>query len=170
MNVAMPMCQKSPCAVGPPAMPWAQPAAQPAATPRAARGPRPAVAGANPGAPRMSMAPKGRLRYEGLSDTDRNFGVAIHLTAFACVIFGPLIFTPLVLWFIRKDKSAFVDDHGREVINFGISYFIYTLLLFWTILIPLALSIVAIVSLIRGAVAASNGEYFRYPLAIRFLS
>jgi len=111
-----------------------------------------------------------RLPQAGLSDTDRNFAIAIHLSPFACLLFGPLIFTPLILWLIRKDRSAFVDDHGREVVNFGISYFIYMLLLFWTVVIPIILGIVAIVNLIRGAVAASNGEYFRYPLTIRFLS
>jgi len=29
--------------------------------------------------------------------------------------------------------------------------------------------IVAVISVIRGCVAASNGEYFRYPLTIRFV-
>jgi len=119
---------------------------------------------------RMHAAVRPRLREAGLDETDRNFALAIHLTPLACVIFGPLIFTPLVLWLIRKDKSAFVDDHGRELVNFGISYFIYMLLLFWTVVIPMVLGIVAIVNLIRGAMAASRGEYFRYPLTIRFLS
>ena len=31
-------------------------------------------------------------------------------------------------------------------------------------------AIVAFIALIRGSVAASNGEYFRYPMTIRFLN
>ncbi len=30
--------------------------------------------------------------------------------------------------------------------------------------------VVAIIALVRGAVAASNGEYFRYPMTIRFIN
>ena len=89
------------------------------------------------------------------------------------LIFQPLIIAPLIIWLIRKDESAFNDDHGREVINFGISFFVLHLILIVTligaILIPV-LWIVALVNIIRGAVAASSGEYFRYPMTFRFLS
>ena len=122
------------------------------------------------GPPPLAANGTERLRQGALNDTDRNFAIAIHLSPLLAAIVPLAIFMPLILWLVRKDKSAFVDDHGRELVNFGISYFIFTLLLFWTILIPIALWIVAIVNLIRGAVAASNGEFFRYPLTIRFLS
>ena len=111
-----------------------------------------------------------RLQQEGLSENERNYALAIHLSPLAGLVFGPLIFAPLIPWLIKKDKSAFVDDHGREVVNFGISYLLLSLLLFWTIVVPIALAIVAFVNFIRGAVAASNGQYFRYPMTIRFLS
>ena len=107
-----------------------------------------------------------------ISDTDRQFGVGIHLSPLAAFVIGPLILAPLVLWLIRKDKSAFVDDHGRETINALISFFIYNVVLVITVIGIIALPvlfIVGVVNLIRGAVAASRGDFFRYPMTMRFL-
>ena len=107
-----------------------------------------------------------------ISDTDRHFGVGIHLSPLAAFVIGPLILAPLVLWLIGRDKSGFVDDHGREMINAPISFFIYNLVLVITIVGIIALPvlyIVGVVNLIRGAVAASRGDFFRYPMTIRFL-
>ncbi len=113
-------------------------------------------------------SPHARLKPEVVSDADRNFGIAMHLTPFACFLFPALILTPLVLWIIGKNRSDFVDDHGREVINFHLSMMIYILLTFWTIIIPIVIAVVWVISLIRGAISASNAEYFRYPITIRF--
>jgi uncharacterized Tic20 family protein len=123
--------------------------------------------GAGPGT--AAQATTTPLRDDAVSETERNFSLAMHLTPFAGMIAPIFLFTPLVLWLVRKDRSPFNDDHGREVVNFGISYVIFTILLGWTIVVPIALAIVAVVSLIRGAIAASRNEYFRYPLTIRFL-
>lgn len=81
----------------------------------------------------------------------------------------------LVLWLMKRDQSAFVDDHGREVLNFQISFLIYALLCFPLILIVIGipiiivLYIVSVVALVRGAGAAHRGELFRYPMCLRFV-
>ena len=116
----------------------------------------------------------GRLRDEGVSVSDRNVSVFTHLSLLlGAAVFGPLAFiVPLVLWLSRKDQSGFVDDHGREVLNFCISFAILTFALPLTIIgIPFVpvLWIVGLINVIRGAVAANNSEYFRYPLTIRIL-
>lgn len=123
--------------------------------------------------------PKARLRDVGLTETDRNYAVGMHLLSLVSAFLSGGFLTvlgPLVLWLIRKDRSPFDDDHGREVINFGISFMLWGLLAgilifvgIGILLLP-ALWIVAIVNNIRGAIAAGNGEYFRYPMTIRFLS
>ena len=107
-----------------------------------------------------------------VTETDRNYSVAIHLAPLAAFVFAPLILASLVLWLIRKDQSSFVDDHGRETINALISFVIYHFLAIVTVIGIIALPvlyIVGIVSLIRGAVAAGRGEFFRYPVTMRFL-
>lgn len=115
----------------------------------------------------------GRVRAVGLTDGERHMGVAIHLSPFAGLVFQPAVLAPLVLWLVSKDKSAFNDDHGREIINFGISFTLLHVILALTIIgvifMPF-LWVMAIIGMIRGAVAASRGEYYRYPMTWRFLS
>ncbi len=118
-------------------------------------------------------APKpGRLRADGLADSERNFGVFTHLSSFLGLAFAPLILAPLIFWLARKDISPFNDDHGRESVNFVFSFILWHFILGITvigiILFPV-LWIVGFVNVIRGAIAAGNGEYFRYPVTIRFL-
>ncbi len=132
--------------------------------------------GSNPPPAGVDM-PKVRLRHPELQDSERNFAIAMHLSVLAGTILWPLMFMPLVLWLIQKDKSAFVDDHGREVLNMLISCFIIlpcllvigvlTVFLGWVAAI--AWGIVIFINMIRGAVAGSNGEFFRYPMIFRFL-
>ena len=127
------------------------------------------------GADRVRIQPPpSRLRAGGLSDSERNFALAMNLTPFAAIPFQLFIFTPLVLWLVRKDESVFNDDHGREVLNMLLSGLIFTIgLIFIPIIGWLALAVwwvITVVSMVRGARAASKGEYFRYPMIIRFLS
>ena len=105
-------------------------------------------------------------------DTDRNFGVAIHLSPLVAFLFGPAILAPLVLWLIRKDESPFVDDHGREMLNALLSFVVYHIVAIITLIGIIALPvlyIVGVVNLVRGAMSAARGEFFRYPMTIRFL-
>ncbi len=117
-----------------------------------------------------------RVRVDGLPDAERNYAMAIHLTPFAALMFQPAILVPLVLWLVKKDDSAFNDDHGREVVNVLISAVIFTFVagaLFIAVLPILAIMVWYVVigiNMIRGAMAASRGEYFRYPMTLRILS
>jgi hypothetical protein len=91
----------------------------------------------------------------------------------------PGILAALVFWMIGKDKSALVDHNGKESMNFQLSLLIVgfgggavaAVLAIVTVGIALILIIPAlIVALvfvimwqIQGAIAANNGEYYRYP-------
>lgn len=85
------------------------------------------------------------------------------------------IIAPLIIWQIKKDEFTFVDEQGKEAVNFQISMLIYGivagLLIFACIglaLLP-AVIIVDVVFLLIAAVKANNGEHYRYPLTIRFI-
>lgn len=60
----------------------------------------------------------------------KNLSTFIHLSTFSkwFIPFGNLI-APLVLWSAQKNKSRFVDTHGRDAINFQLSILIYTIAL-----------------------------------------
>jgi hypothetical protein len=62
--------------------------------------------------------------------THTNTAAALHLSSLLqyCIPFGNFIF-PIVIWASSKDKSEFVEEQGKEVINFQLSLFIYALVL-----------------------------------------
>jgi len=116
----------------------------------------------------------GRLLETGMRDGDRHGAVAMHLSPLACFWIGPFALAiPLVLWTIRREASSFADDHGRETVNFLISFTVLNVVLAFTVigllLLPV-LWVVGVVSMIRGAMAAGRGEYFRYPVTMRFIT
>jgi len=59
-----------------------------------------------------------------------NIATFIHLSTFSrfLIPFGNFI-GPLVLWIMNKDKSLFIDEHGKQAINFQISILLYALIL-----------------------------------------
>ena len=61
----------------------------------------------------------------------------IHISAFAGFVFpfGQII-TPLIAWQTLKDRSTFLDEQGKEAINFNLSYTLYAFILS-IVLIPL---------------------------------
>ncbi|AXO79914.1 DUF4870 domain-containing protein [Olleya aquimaris] len=66
----------------------------------------------------------------------KNIATFIHLSTFARFIFpfGNII-APLVLWITNKEKSDFVDTHGKQAINFQFSILLYVLII-GTLCIP----------------------------------
>ena len=83
---------------------------------------------------------------------------------------------PLILWQIKKDEYLFVDQQGKEAVNFQISMTLYAVIsaaltpVFCIGFFPLAaVCIVYLVFLLIAAVKANNGQAYRYPLTIRFI-
>ncbi len=85
------------------------------------------------------------------------------------------IVAPLVLWLIKKDTMPFVNDQGKEVLNFQITVSIAMLacfLTFWLfipILIAVAIAIAALVFIIIGAIKANEGVAYRFPFTLRLI-
>ena len=93
-----------------------------------------------------------------------------HLPAFGNII------GPLILWLVKREQDPFVDDTGKEVLNFQISVTIYGLICFLLVfafglgvILGMILSVAMVVYTIIGAVKASEGVLYRYPCTIRFL-
>jgi uncharacterized Tic20 family protein len=109
---------------------------------------------------------------------EKQWGMFTHLAAFATFVF-PLagnIIGPLIIYLIKKDEYAFVNDQGKEVLNFQITWWIIftisALMVFAGgigLLMLGGFGIAWLVLVIKGIVAANNGQFFRYPLTIRFI-
>ena len=85
------------------------------------------------------------------------------------------IVAPLVLWLINKDKLKFLDDQGKEVLNFQITLSLVLFACFMTfwLIIPIAIAFVAciasLVFMIIGAIQANDGKAYRYLLSLRLV-
>ncbi len=61
---------------------------------------------------------------------EKNLATFIHLSVLSqyFIPFGGFIF-PILIWTSKKDQSEFIDYNGKQVINFQLSFFLYTLIL-----------------------------------------
>ena len=71
-----------------------------------------------------------------LDNHQKNIATFIHLSTFSRFIipFGNFI-GPIILWASNKEKSEFIDEHGKQAINFQISILLYAIIL-GTLTIP----------------------------------
>ena len=103
---------------------------------------------------------------------ERTMAMLCHLLA----IFTSFI-APLIIWLLKKDQSPFVDQHGKEALNFQI-----TLLIAWVaagILTCITLGlgspigavvmVVSIIFCVMAALEANKGNPYRYPVSIRLI-
>jgi len=107
----------------------------------------------------------------------RLWAMICHLSALAGLVVPVVgcIVGPLIVWQIKKEEFPFVDEQGKEAVNFQISMLIYGivagLLCFACVgfvLLP-AVALVDLIFLLIAAVKANDGHHYRYPLTIRFI-
>ena len=102
----------------------------------------------------------------------RGWAVAAHLLPWV----GLSFVGPLVVWLIKRDEDPFVEWHARESLNLQISMFIYLAVSVLLMLVVIgfltffAVAIFAFVVNIIAAIKAANGEWYKYPLIIRFVN
>ena len=108
----------------------------------------------------------------------RKWASLCHIVALSGLIGNGVGFVlgPLVVWLIKKDEYTFVEEQGKEAINFQITMIlalIISLILTMVVIglfLMIAVGIVMVAFPIIAAVKASNGEAYRYPFTIRFIT
>ncbi|MHC4876568.1 MAG: DUF4870 domain-containing protein [Planctomycetota bacterium] len=108
--------------------------------------------------------------------SERQWGMVLHLSQFAGYAAPILGFVlPIALWQLLKDDIPSLDRHGRIIVNWIISEVIYltvALVLAFVavgfLLVP-AVGVLGVIFPIIGAIKANEGEFWEYPLTIRFL-
>ncbi len=115
-------------------------------------------------------------------DDARTFALAAHLSALLSLFVGVPFAGPLVILLVKKD-DPFVRGHAAEALNFNLSVMLYAAvlliagllllivvvgLLVWLALIPLLFAWLVLTCI--AASKAGQGETYRYPLTIRFVS
>src|SRR4051812_19631634 len=107
----------------------------------------------------------------------RPWAAFIHASALLGVFihFPGHLIPPLIVWLLKRDESAELDAHGKEAVNFQISMLIYNAIaaVFCLILIGFVglavLWVLNTILVIIAAIKASDGEFYRYPMTIRFI-
>ncbi|HNY27398.1 MAG TPA: DUF4870 domain-containing protein [Candidatus Sumerlaeota bacterium] len=112
-----------------------------------------------------------------MSKEEKTMGMLCHLAGLAgCVVpvVGNIV-GPLVVWLLKKDTMPFVEEQGREALNFQITLsiawaigFVLTFV-FIGIFVLMALYVVNLVFAIIAAIKANDGISYRYPFALRIL-
>lgn len=126
-----------------------------------------------------------------VSDDERNWAVGVH----ACELAGMAIpmanlIGPIVIYFSKKNESAFVAAHARTSINFQLTFFLIVVMALLSIFLAIpafkynqllmvipavvfctamiGFGIASLVFSIIGLIRAREGKVYRYPLAIPF--
>jgi uncharacterized protein len=107
----------------------------------------------------------------------RRWAAICHLSALVGLLGNGIgfVLAPLVIWLIKRNDHPFIDEQGKEALNFQITMFLAAIisallmfLLVGFILLPLVM-LAMIVFPIIAAMRASEGTHYLYPLAIRFI-
>jgi uncharacterized Tic20 family protein len=117
------------------------------------------------------------LQKGGAAGQEQNWGMLCHLSALIGLLgvpFGNLL-GPLVVWLLKRNEFPFVDEQGKESLNFQLSMTIYSVVSAVLILIAIGiflligLVIADLVLVVIASVKISNGKSYRYPFTIRFI-
>ena len=121
----------------------------------------------NPSTPGVSAAPDAAQRHAAMR------GHLLGLLGYLLPLGHLLV---MARWWVKhRGLSAFVEEHGREALNFQLSILVYLLIAFTLSLVLIGLLMLPlvllfnIVMMIEAASQARAGHRFRYPLTFRFL-
>ncbi|MCG8602719.1 MAG: DUF4870 domain-containing protein [Verrucomicrobiales bacterium] len=110
----------------------------------------------------------------GESD-EKMMGMLAHILGAVTCIVGPLI-----IWLIKREESPFVNDQGKEALNFQITILIGYVVAAIVAMIPVvqcitvilypAIGLASLILGILGGLEANKGKAYRYPFALRLVS
>lgn len=111
-----------------------------------------------------------------LSKDERLWGMLCHLSSFAFFIFpfGNVI-GPLIIWMIKKEEYPFVDEQGKESLNFQISVSIYAIICAFLIIVLIGIALliglflVSFILVVIASIKANDGQSYKYPFTINLI-
>ncbi len=115
-------------------------------------------------------APTEPAQSQEIPQDSKNLAMLCHLLGLLTNFLGPLI-----LWLIKKDEDAFVDEQGKEALNFQITLMLAGIVAGATSCIGIGIILIPVVGIadlvfsIMACVAASKGQHYRYPASIRLV-
>ncbi len=124
----------------------------------------------------------------GISAEERQWAMFAHLSALVGGILtagwaGSIgcFIGPLIIWMAKKDTMPFVDDQGKEALNFNITVGIVFLALLMLSIVTLGIGLIIaipawiiigiawLVFTIIAGMKANEGVAYRYPMTLRLI-
>jgi len=105
----------------------------------------------------------------------RQWAMFCHYAAFFWFLVPMIgnVIGPLIVWQLKKDLDPFVNEQGKEALNFQITFSLAMIvcgILAWVVIgfpLMLLVSISALVLTIIAGIKANAGEAYRYPICWR---
>jgi uncharacterized Tic20 family protein len=111
---------------------------------------------------------------DSVDSDSRMWAMFLHLSQLLHFIPLAGFIIPIVIWQVKKDELPWLDQHGKNVVNWMISEIIYFFVSFLLIIVvvgvPLlvVMGICAIVFPVVAGIKANNGVVWKYPMVITF--
>ncbi len=107
----------------------------------------------------------------------RQWATVCHIIALVGLLGNGIGFLlgPLIVWLLKREDHPFIDEQGKEAVNFQITMCIVAFLsgILAVILIGFAFLLVIAFFMtifpIIAAIRANDGQHYRYPLSFRFI-
>lgn len=107
----------------------------------------------------------------------RQWAMFCHFAAFFWFLVPMVgnVIGPLIVWQLKKDVDPFIDQQGKEAVNFQITFSVLLMicgLLAWILIgfpLMVLLSVGALVLTVIAGIKANAGESYRYPFCWRLL-
>ncbi len=121
------------------------------------------------------------MNMEETTKDQRTWAMIAHLSAFSMYFSGiGHLVGPLIVWLAKKEGNPFVDDQGKEALNFQITitlFYVAAFVLIFTVIGALigvpalfAIGVYQIIFMIIAGIKANEGIAYRYPLTLRLIS
>ncbi len=122
----------------------------------------------------MTQEPQGT---EAIGREARQWAMGCHLIALVGLLGNGIGFVlgPLIMWLLKREDHPFIDEQGKESLNFQITMFIalavsgLLTLVFIGFVLLFIVGIIMTIFPIIGAIKANEGIHYRYPFSIRFI-
>lgn len=107
-----------------------------------------------------------------VTESERIYATWMHLAGLSSYIGVPFghVLIPLIMWSLKHKESPYIDQQGRDVLNFQLTitfYLIFSYILIFILIGFLFVGVVVllhVIATIMAAVKTYNGETFRYPV------
>jgi len=107
----------------------------------------------------------------------RKWGMITHVVALVGLLGNGIGFLlgPVIVWMLKREEHPFVDEQGKEAVNFQITMMIAGLISVVLMFVGIGFILIAVVGLVAtifpiiAGIKANEGESYRYPLTYRFI-